>query len=103
MRLHLAALFCCERGGWMRDRQYLLSFIEDNHLGVYSKQILVQGKSFSSTYDEYIKKYPTMFGLVEMFGKIDPKWVDYYTHESQDLLRRSQLQTEITINESYKD
>ncbi|MGG0248729.1 hypothetical protein ABEY24_10165 [Peribacillus frigoritolerans] len=87
----------------MRERQYLLSYIEDNDLGVYSKQILVQGNSFPSAYNEYIKKYPTMFGLVEMFGKIEPKWVDYYSHESQDLLRRSQLQTEITINEVFKD
>ncbi|UOE58044.1 hypothetical protein [Cytobacillus oceanisediminis] len=89
------------KGGAIFMKTFLISYIEDNHLGVYPKEILVEAPNFVTCFREYIVKYPTMYGIKEMFGEIEERWKNYYTHESQDLLRESQLKTGKDIDEMF--
>lgn len=86
---------------------FLLSYIEDNELGVYPKEILVEVSTkysgFHHAYETYKSVYPTMFGLKQVFGKIEDRWRKYYTHESQDQLRRAQLDMEKNLKELYNE
>lgn len=77
-------------------RNYLISYIEDNDLGVYSKEILVEANGFIDCVRTYSKEYPTIFGAKEMFGEIEERWRHYYTHEAQDQLQRAKR--EMIIN-----
>ncbi|MDI3090179.1 hypothetical protein QJ133_03195 [Priestia megaterium] len=70
---------------------FLISFVEDNELGIYNKDIFVEGTDISVCFQESIKKYPTLYGIREIFGEIEERWKSYYTHETQDQLRRSEL------------
>ena len=76
----------------MREKYYLASFIEDNDLGVYPKDLLVKSTNFKQCFDEMYNKYPTLFGLKEIHGRIDENYKFYYSHEGQDQLRTSQLE-----------
>lgn len=75
-------------------KTYLISYIEDNDLGVYVKEILVESSSFQECFQEQIKKYPTIYSIKQIFGELEERWKNYYTHESQDLLQRSKIKTQ---------
>lgn len=77
--------------------KYLIGYIEDNDLGVYNKEIIVEAETFTECSKQYIKKYPTLHAVKQLFGEIEERWLKYYTHESQDTLRRSQLDLEKLI------
>lgn len=87
----------------MEKRTYLISYIEDNDLGVYSKEILVESINFVTAFRENIQKYPTLFGIKEQFGEIEERWKNYYTHESQDQLQRSKRGMEVNIDKMFAE
>ncbi|MEK1828956.1 hypothetical protein AAAC51_07355 [Priestia megaterium] len=74
--------------------KYLISYIEDNDLGVYVKEILVESNSFQECFQEQIKDHPTIYSIKQLFGELEARWKNYYTHESQDLLQRSKVKTQ---------
>ncbi|MFE4029110.1 hypothetical protein ACFX4N_23435 [Priestia sp. YIM B13551] len=60
-------------------------------MGIYNKDIFVEGTDINACFQESIKKYPTLYGIREIFGEVEDRWKRYYTHETQDDLRRSEL------------
>lgn len=79
-------------------KKFLISYIEDNNLGVYPKEILISSENFISACKETLQKYPTVYAIKQMFGEIEEQWENYYSHESQDHLRRGQLEMEKSLN-----
>lgn len=80
-------------------KTYLISYIEDNDLGVYVKEILVESSSFQDCFQEQIKKYPTIHSIKQIFSELEERWKNYYTHESQDLLQRSRIKTQMVFED----
>lgn len=78
-------------------RNYLISYIEDNDLGVYPKQILVEADGFIDCVRAYSKEYPTIYGAKEVFGSIQDEWRQYYSHASQDELQKSKRDMEVNM------
>jgi hypothetical protein len=70
-------------------KQYIISYIEDNTLGVYEKEILVEEKSLWHCVDAFGEMYPTLTGVREVKHPLSQEWVFYYSHEAQDQLQRS--------------
>ncbi|AWD68667.1 hypothetical protein C2I28_26940 (plasmid) [Priestia megaterium] len=60
-------------------------------MGIYNKDIFVQGTDINTCFQESVKKYSTLYGIREIFGEVEKRWEIYYTHETQDDLRRSEL------------
>ncbi|PGB04433.1 hypothetical protein [Bacillus toyonensis] len=80
---------------------FLITYIEDNDLGVYTKEILVEADHFESCFHTYYAKYPTMQGIKQMHGKIEKKWRNYYSHESQDEIQRSNREMLKDLEQSF--
>lgn len=80
-------------------KNFLITYIEDNEeLGVYDKEIIVEETNMITCFKKYIMKYPTLYGIKMISDTIDPQWKDYYSHESQDQLRKSQLELQEKIS-----
>lgn len=69
--------------------EFIIGYVEDNKLGVYHKQILVEARSFFECIENCKKEYPTVFSVEQVQGVLEQRWRDYFTHESQDQLQRS--------------
>ncbi|WP_413298847.1 hypothetical protein AA0X95_14190 [Bacillus sp. 1P10SD] len=75
-------------------KEFIISFIEDNEIGVHKKEILVVGKDFQSCYEEHINKYPTMVGIVQQFNN---------EHEIINFLRSNNIQIEKDTDELFEE
>ncbi|MGV3463674.1 MAG: hypothetical protein ACO1OT_00070 [Heyndrickxia sp.] len=75
-------------------KEFIISYLEDNEMGVHKKEIQVVGEDFQSCYVEYIQKYPTMVGIVQQFVE---------EHETMNFLRPNNNQTEIVTDEIFEE
>lgn len=75
----------------------MISYLEDNELGIYKKEILVEANSFLECVHEYTEKFPTLFGAKEIFGPICEDWRNFYTHESQDAIQRAKKEMKLEL------
>lgn len=75
-------------------KEFIISYIEDNEIGVHKKEIFVVGEDFQSCYEEHIKKYPTMVGIVQQFGE---------EHETMNFLRPNNIQIEQVTDEIFEE
>ncbi|WP_273854031.1 hypothetical protein [Guptibacillus spartinae] len=78
-------------------KKFIIGYIEDNHLGVYPKEIIYKASSFKTCAIETIKEFPTVYSIQEVFGELEDKWVKYYTHEAQDQLQESRHRMKIDL------
>ncbi len=65
-------------------KKFIISYINDNEIGVHKKEILVVGEDFQLCYEEHIQKYPTMVGIVQQFDE---------EHVTLDFLRLNNIQS----------
>ena len=88
-------------------KYFLISYIEDNEeLGVYEKEIIVEGHNMITCFKEFIMIYPTMYGIKMLPDPVDPALINYHSHNMQDKLRRQHLEKQRknadVFAESYK-
>lgn len=68
--------------------KFIISYIEDNELGVYRKRILVESNSIFSCMEECKIKYPTVYEILQVTGLTEEQ-EKHFTHEAQDQIQRS--------------
>lgn len=68
--------------------KWLISFIEDNELGVYEKRIWIEATDFFSAAKYCEAYYPTVYELFKA-GYLTEDELNYFTHEAQDQIQRS--------------
>lgn len=78
-------------------KKYIISFVEDNDLGIYTKEIIVEANSILQCVQVYSTEYPTLYGAKEVFGPILDDWKNYYTHQFQDALQKSKLTKNVEL------
>jgi hypothetical protein len=84
-------------------KDFIMTYLEDNELGVNKKEILVAGKDFRTCYEEHIQKYPTIIGLVQQTGGIPEGLRNNHSQESQGLIRHSQMQLEKDNDDMFEE
>ena len=75
-------------------KEFIISYIEDNEIGVHKKEILVVGEEFQSCYEENIQRYPTIVGIVQQFDE---------EHETINFLRPNNIQIEKVTDEIFEE
>jgi hypothetical protein len=75
-------------------KEFIISYIGDNEIGIHKKEILVVGEDLQSCYEEYIQKYPTMVGIVQQFNE---------DHETVNFLRPNNIQIEKVTDEIFEE
>lgn len=68
---------------------YIISYIEDNDLGVYAKEILTKAESFRKCVEIANELYPTVYGIMQVHKDLDENWEFFYSHEGQDQIQKS--------------
>lgn len=74
-------------------KEFIISCIEENEIGVHKKEILVVGEDFQSCYEEHIKKYPTMVGIVQQFDE----------EHTVNFIRPNNIQIEKVTDEIFEE
>lgn len=82
--------------------KYIVSYIEDNELGVYSKRILEQCEDFFACVDLCKEKYPTVFNIGQA-KKMSKEEADYFTHEMQDAIQEQYRSWDIKFGTEVAD
>ncbi|QST02443.1 hypothetical protein IMZ31_23630 (plasmid) [Pontibacillus sp. ALD_SL1] len=68
--------------------QFIVSYIEDNELGVYKKEILMEYPTIYDCVEDCKTNYPTLLGVMQVQG-LTKEQEYYYSHEAQDAIRAS--------------
>lgn len=75
-------------------KEFIISYIEVNEIGVHKKETLVVGEDFQSCYEEHIQKYPTMVGIVQKFDE---------EQETMNFLRPNNIQIEKVTDDIFEE
>jgi len=75
-------------------KEFIISYIEDNEIGLHKKEILVVSEDFQSCFAEHIKKYPTMVGIVQQFDE---------EHETMNFLHPNNIQIEKVTDKIFEE
>jgi hypothetical protein len=75
-------------------QEFIISYIEENEIGVHNREILVVGNNFQSCYEENIQRYPTIVGIVQQFDE---------DHETLNFLHHNNIQIEKVNDEIFEE
>lgn len=82
-------------------KRYIICYIEDNHLGVYRKEIYVESPNLQECFDTYYEMYPTLQGVWEIFKPLTDNLLSYYSHEGQDQIQQGRIDMDLGIKKMF--